>query len=77
MSKHIEINGVVVDASKGGVFKVLADSKNRDGSDLYINARSSGKMRLHNISILKGDRVIVEVSPYDFSTGRIIRRLTK
>jgi translation initiation factor IF-1 len=40
-----------------------------------ILAHLSGKMRLHHIKILSGDRVIVELSPYDTSRGRIIRRL--
>jgi translation initiation factor IF-1 len=77
LSKHIEISGVIVDASKAGVFKILADNKNRDGSDLYISARSSGRMRMNNINIMIGDRVLVEVSPYDFTTGRIVRRVNK
>jgi len=40
-----------------------------------VLAHLSGKMRMHYIKILPGDRVIIELSPYDTSRGRIIRRL--
>ncbi len=41
---------------------------------ITINARVSGKMRVHHIRILQGDRVDVEVSPYDLTRGRITFR---
>lgn len=65
----IEVEGVVVDALPGTVFLVeLADGRR-------ITAHISGKMRTRNIRILTGDRVTVELSPYDLSRGRIVWRL--
>jgi translation initiation factor IF-1 len=40
-----------------------------------VLAHVSGKMRMHYIKILKGDKVVVELSPYDLSRGRIIYRV--
>ncbi|HON04857.1 MAG TPA: translation initiation factor IF-1 [Candidatus Ratteibacteria bacterium] len=42
---------------------------------MRINAHLCGKMRLHYIKIIPGDKVIVEISPYDITRGRIIKRL--
>lgn len=46
-----------------------------DGTEELLLAHLAGKMRLHYIRIIPGDRVIVEISPYDQARGRIIRRL--
>lgn len=51
------------------VFRVKIDS----GQEIL--AHLSGKMRVNRIRILEGDRVIVEVTPYDLTRGRVIRRL--
>jgi len=71
MAKETGINfqGEVVDVQRNATFKILLEN----GHTLlgYI----SGKMRKHEIRILLGDRVEVEVSPYDLSKGRITRRL--
>ena len=65
----IEVEGVVIDALPNTVFVVeLADGRR-------VTAHISGKMRKHNIRILPGDRVTVELSPYDLSRGRIVYRL--
>jgi translation initiation factor IF-1 len=65
----IKIEGEVVDVLPNAMFKVEL----RTGTTIlgYI----SGKMRQNEIRILDGDRVEIEVSPYDLSKGRIVRRL--
>lgn len=65
----IKVQGIVHEALPATNFRVRLE----DGSEIL--AHLSGKMRLHYIRILPGDRVIVELSPYDKKRGRIIRRL--
>jgi translation initiation factor IF-1 len=64
----IAVEGVVTEAFPGGKFNV----KLEDGHELtgYV----SGKMRRYNIRVLLGDRVKVELSPYDLDRGRIVYR---
>ncbi len=64
-----KIEGVVQEALPGTTFRVKV------GEDKEVLAHLSGKMRIHYIKILPGDRVTMEVSPYDETKGRIIRRL--
>jgi len=64
----IRAEGVVEEALPNTQFKVKLDS------GLEILAYVSGKMRMHYIRILPGDRVVVEITPYDPSKGRIIYR---
>lgn len=64
-----EVIGVVEEALPGATFRVKAEGEKE------ILAHLSGKMRMHRIRVLTGDRVIVEVSEYDESKGRITRRL--
>ncbi len=65
----IETEGVVVETLPGTMFRVkLANGK-------IVLAHVSGKMRLHFIRILPGDRVRLEFTPYDLSTARIVYRL--
>jgi len=64
----IRAEGVVLEALPNTQFKVKLDS------GLEILAYVSGKMRMHYIRILPGDRVVVELTPYDPSKGRIIYR---
>jgi translation initiation factor IF-1 len=66
----IQLDGQVVDVLPNTMFKVKLDS-----SGQLIIGYISGKMRLHDIKILLGDRVSLEFSPYDLTKGRIIRRL--
>jgi translation initiation factor IF-1 len=66
--KKMEINGVVKDALPGTLFEVISEANTK------ILATLSGKMRQNQIRILPGDEVVVEVSPYDPSRGRISRR---
>lgn len=65
---RMELHGVVDDALPGTWFKVVTES------NVQILATLSGKMRQNNIRILPGDYVVVEVSPYDTSRGRITWR---
>jgi len=67
--EKIEVEGEVVEALPSTMFRVHLDS----GNDVL--ARISGKMRKHYIRILPGDRVKVELSPYDLTRGRITFRL--
>lgn len=64
----IEVEGTVVETLPNAMFRVQLDNGHR------VLAHISGKMRLHFIKILPGDRVTVELSPYDFSRGRITYR---
>ncbi|AEB12438.1 translation initiation factor IF-1 [Marinithermus hydrothermalis] len=64
----IRAEGVVEEALPNTQFRVKLDS------GLEILAYISGKMRMHYIPILPGDRVVVEISPYDPTKGRIIYR---
>jgi translation initiation factor IF-1 len=64
----IEVEGVVKEALPNTTFKVELENGHE------ILAHSSGKMRLHYIRILPGDKVKVELSPYDLNRGRIVYR---
>jgi len=64
----IEIEGTVSEILPNAMFRVELDNGHR------VLAHISGKMRMHFIKILKGDKVTVELSPYDLSRGRIIYR---
>jgi len=70
MAKNVlELDGMVEEALPNALFRVKLDN----GHDLL--AHISGKIRVHRIRILPGDRVTVEVSPYDLTKGRISRRM--
>ena len=64
----IELEGVVVEPLPNAMFRVELDNGHK------VLAHISGKMRMHYIRILPGDRVIVELSPYDLTRGRITYR---
>lgn len=64
----IEIEGTVVEALRNATFQVELDNGHK------VLAHISGKMRQHYIRILPEDRVIVEMTPYDLSRGRIVYR---
>ena len=68
MSKNdvIETQGKVIDLIPGGKFKVELDGGHE------VIAHVSGKMRVNNIRILPGDTVVIELSPYDLTHGRIV-----
>lgn len=65
----IEVEGKVVDTLPNAMFKVELEN------GATILAHVSGKIRMHYIRILPGDRVTVELSPYDLTKGRITYRL--
>lgn len=65
----IEVAGVIVDKQPNAFFKVQVN-----GSEHIVLATISGKMRKNRIRILMGDRVDVEMSPYDLTKGRITYR---
>ena len=64
----IEVDGTVTEALSNAMFRVQLESGH------VIIAHISGKMRQHYIKILPGDRVKVEMSPYDLTKGRIAFR---
>ena len=61
----IELDGVILEALSNAKFKVELENGH------VITAHISGKMRMHYIKILPGDKVKVEMSPYDLTKGRI------
>ena len=65
---NIELEGLVVETLPNTTFKVKLEN------DHIITAHISGKMRKHYIRILTGDKVKVEMTPYDLSVGRITFR---
>ncbi len=64
----LQLDGEVIDALPNAMFRVKLEN------DHELVAHISGKMRMHYIRILPGDRVTVEISPYDLSKGRITYR---
>jgi len=64
----IETEGVVIEPLPNAMFKVQLENGHQ------ILAHISGKMRMHYIRILPGDKVQVEMSPYDLTKGRIVYR---
>lgn len=64
----IEMNGVVSDTLPNTTFKVELENGHE------VIAHISGKMRKNYIRILKGDKVVVELTPYDLTKGRIVYR---
>ncbi len=65
----IEMQGEVLELMPAATFKVKLEN------DHEILAHLSGKMRMHKIRILPGDKVKLEISPYDLNKGRIVFRL--
>ena len=65
---NIELEGLVVETLPNTTFKVKLEN------DHVITAHISGKMRKHYIRILTGDKVKVEMTPYDLTVGRITFR---
>jgi translation initiation factor IF-1 len=64
----IEMEGTVLESLPNAMFRVELDNGHK------MLAHISGKMRMHYIRILPGDKVVVELSPYDLSRGRITYR---
>jgi translation initiation factor IF-1 len=64
----IEVMGTVLESLPNAMFRVVLENRHR------VLAHISGKMRMHYIKILPGDKVTVELSPYDLTRGRITYR---
>jgi len=64
----IQVEGTVVESLPNATFRVELENGHK------LLAHISGKMRMHFIKILPGDKVTVELSPYDLSRGRIVYR---
>ncbi len=65
--EKLEIKGTVLESSNG-IFRVQLEN------DHVVMGHLSGKMKMHKIRVLPGDSVTIELSPYDLSKGRIVRR---
>jgi translation initiation factor IF-1 len=66
--EKIEMEGEVVEAFRSGMYKVLLEN----GQETL--GYTAGKMRRYRIKILPGDKINIELSPYDLSRGRIVYR---
>ena len=64
----IKVDGTILDTLPNATFKVELENGHK------VLAHVSGKMRMHFIKILPGDKVTIELSPYDLTRGRIIYR---
>ncbi|WP_041278396.1 translation initiation factor IF-1 [Desulfotalea psychrophila] len=64
----IEVEGTIIEPLPNAMFRVELDNGHK------VLAHISGKMRMHFIKILPGDRVTVELSPYDLTRGRVTFR---
>ena len=64
----IEVEGTVIEPLPNAMFRVELENGHK------VLAHISGKMRMHYIRILPGDRVRVELSPYDLTRGRVVYR---
>jgi translation initiation factor IF-1 len=69
--ESIQVEGVVIETLPNAMFRIELKNGHR------VLAHISGKMRMHFIKILPGDNVVVELSPYDLSRGRIVYRGSK
>jgi translation initiation factor IF-1 len=65
---NIEVDGVITEALSNAMFRVELENKHE------VVAHISGKMRMHYIRILPGEKVKLEMSPYDLSKARIVYR---
>ena len=65
---HIEMEGTVIETLPNTMFRVELENSH------VVTAHISGRMRKHYIKILTGDKVTVEMTPYDLSKGRITYR---
>ena len=65
----MRMNGVVTEVLGNAMFRVKIEN-----SDHLVTAYIGGKLRKHDIKVIAGDRVLMEMSPYDLSKGRIMYR---
>jgi translation initiation factor IF-1 len=66
--EKVELEGEVIEAFRSGMFRIALDN----GHETL--GYTAGKMRRYRIKIFPGDRIVVELSPYDLTRGRIIYR---
>ncbi len=66
--KHIEQDGMIIEALSNAMFRVELENGH------IVTSHISGKMRMHYIKLLPGDKVKIEMSPYDLTKGRITYR---
>ena len=66
--KHIEQDGTIIEALSNAMFRVELENGH------IVTYHISGKMRMHYIKLLPGDKVKIEMSPYDLTKGRITYR---
>ncbi|MCL2823608.1 MAG: translation initiation factor IF-1 [Polyangiaceae bacterium] len=71
----IELEGVITETFRGGVFEVEVSPDGSPTNTMKLTATLCGKMRSRYIKVTTGDRVKVELSPYDLSRGRIVFRM--
>ena len=67
--QSIETEGVITEALGNSIFRAQLDNGH------IVTAHLSGKIRMHSIRIIPGDKVLIEMSPYDLTKGRISIRL--
>lgn len=65
----MKINGVVTEVLGNAMFRVKIDNSNH-----LVTAYIGGKLRKHDIKVIAGDKVVMEMSPYDLTKGRIMYR---
>lgn len=68
-SDIIELEGQVIEALPNALFKIKLVS----GQEII--GHLSGKMRIHYIKVVAGDRVVIQMTPYDLTKGRVVKRL--
>jgi translation initiation factor IF-1 len=66
--ERIELKGEIIESLPNATFKVRLEDQR------IILGHLSGKMRLHHIKVMVGDKVVLEMTPYDQTKGRIIKR---
>jgi len=66
--ESIQVEGIVTEPLPNGMFRVELPNGHK------VLAHISGKIRLHYIKVLRGDKVLIELSPYDLNRGRITYR---
>jgi len=69
----INKQGIITEALPNATFRVRLDNSKEE--DLPVLAHVSGRIRMYRIKLLPGDKVLLEMSPYDITKGRIIKRL--
>lgn len=70
----IIVEGEVIENLPNTLFRIQLDKKNEDNEEIIILGYLAGRMRRNYIKILPGDRVVVELTPYDLERGRIVYR---